>query len=137
MKKLLALLLLFSISSFCFAGNAKIKESYTGMSTYSGGGYLTLVADTQLAPTSSNLVWYAYNIKGYSSIGITGFEVTAGDTPTTISAQAIYSDKTNVNVGAQVITAGTDLTVLHSPWYKFTLDAGAVTRDINFIFNIN
>ena len=136
MRKIIVGLILLS---FCFAGNANIRESLSGASTYDGRDFLCMTATNVPAYTGvtpSALVWYADNIKGYSSIGINGFEATSGNIPTTISAQAVYPNGDSVSVSAQTITSGTNLTVLHSPWYKFTLPAASVTRNISFIFNI-
>ncbi len=139
MKKIIVGLLLLS---FCFAANANIRignldnSNTAGAKIYSGYEFKTMVVTDQSAPTSSALVWYADNFLGYSVMGISGFEVTSGNLPTTISAQAIKPDGTNVSVDAQILTVGTDITEFHSPWYKFTLPADSVTRDISFIFNI-
>jgi len=136
MKKIIVGLILIGL---CFAGNAKIRESLSGAEAYDGYQFETMVATDVPAyagVTPSALVWYADNIMGYSSIGINGFEVSTGTIPTTISAQAVYPDGTNVSVSAQIVTAGTDLTTFHSPWYKFTLPAYSSTRNVSFIFNV-
>lgn len=136
MKKILIGLILIGL---CFGGNAKIRESLTNAQTYDGYQFQTMIATDVPAyagVTPSALVWYADNILGYSSILITGFEVSTGSIPTTISAQAVYPNGDSVSVAAQTITAGTALTTLYSPWYKFTLPADAATRNVSFIFSI-
>ena len=70
------------------------------------------------------------------AIDIYGIEVSSGNVPTTISAQLLFANGTAVSIAAQTITSGTDLTDLRSGFYKFSLPAYSVTRNVTFNFLI-
>ena len=135
-KILTGLLLSILIASVSFGASPGIRDTMDNAKIYKGYEFLTMYVNAEEVATSSALVWYADNILGYSGIGINSFAVSSGNVPTTISAQALAPDRTALAVAAQIITAGTDLTPLYSPWYSFTLPADSVTRDVTFIFNI-
>ena len=138
MKKILVFIILALFVTSSYAGVANIRA--TGNKYRIGNGYQYLLLEAYAVPayagvTPSALTWYADNIAGYGSIDFYGMAVSTGDVPTTISAQALYSDGSNCG-SAQIITSNTDLTDIRSPYYKFTLPAAAVTRNISFQFLI-
>jgi hypothetical protein len=138
MKKILVFIILALFITSSYAGVANIRA--TGSKYRIGSGYQYLLLEAYAVPayagvTPSALTWYADNIAGYSRIGISGIAVSTGSTPTTISAQPLYSDGTNCG-SAVTITAGTDLTAIKSPYYKFTLPAYSSTRNVSFGFII-
>ena len=137
MRKLAVLILMIGL---CFAGSKTgIRETMDNAYVRDGYQFYVMEIRSEAQATTSSvsaLVWYADNIVGYSVIGIDGFEASSGNVPTTISAQAVYADGTDVSVAAQIITAGTDLTDFKSAYYKFTLPAGIVTRNISAFFII-
>lgn len=118
MKKFLVFLVLILGLGFC--ANANIRApGYANTSISDGYEFKYIQFRGQAITTTNGLVFYADNIAGYSSIDFYGAAVSTGAAPTTISAQAI--DAKGYNIGAaQVITSGTDLTDIKSPWYKFT-----------------
>lgn len=132
MKKVLMLVIL----GLALCGNTGIRVGNTGGQVISGYEFYQMEVRGQEAPTSNNLVWYADNILGYSSVGIEGIEVSTGNVPTTINAVAIYSTGQTVSSSSVTITAGTDLTKFLSAFYMFTLPAYVVTRDVTFNFMI-
>lgn len=119
-----------------FAGMAQIRKP-AGTTSVTNEGYQFLQMDVVnlVAPTSSAVTWYADNIAGYSSIDFYGMGVSTGSVPTTISAQPLFGNGTNCG-SAQTITSGTDLTDIRSAYYKFTLPASTVTRNVSFNFVI-
>ena len=136
MRKIIVGLILLS---FCFAGNTNIRRGdldKSASSIYTGREFITMIVSDQLAPTSSALVFYLDNIMGYALIGINSFEASAGSVPTTVSAQAVTPEGVALTVSAQIITAEIDLTQFWSPWYKITIPAATVTRNIGFVINI-
>jgi hypothetical protein len=136
MKNILMTVVLFClVSGSAFAGNPAIKAGNTGGQVASSYESMCMEVRNQSIPAATPLVWYTDNIAGYSSIDFYGMAVSSGNAPTTISAQAIFSN--GASIGAeQIITSGTDLTDIRSPHYKFTLPAFSVTRNVTFNFLI-
>jgi hypothetical protein len=132
MKRIIILLALLGA---CFASNPTIKSNtMTNYRMDSGYEYISMEVAAQ--PTSKNaMTWLASGIAGYSSIDFYGMKVSKGSVPTTISAQAIYQNGVTCSA-VQILTSGTDLTDIRSPYYRFTLPAPAVTRNISFMFLI-
>lgn len=133
MKRIIILLALLGV---CLAGNPTIKS--TTMTNYrmdSGYEYISMEVAAQPAPTKNALTWIANGIAGYSSIDFYGMKVSKGSTPTTIAAQAIYQNGVTCSA-VQILTSGTDLTDIRSPYYRFTLPAASVTRNVTFMFLI-
>jgi hypothetical protein len=133
MKKLLLVGLLIGLS---FAINANVRPGNTAGYLSTGYEYIQLEVKGVTAPTSSALIWYGDGIAGYSSIDFYGMEVSSGNVPTTISAQLLFANGAAVSIAAQTITSGTDLTDLRSGFYKFSLPAYSVTRNVTFNFLI-
>lgn len=135
MKKLLIAIILLSMS-MAATTDGVIKESLTKAITRSGYQFLNMEVRAQTQATANgSIIWYADNIAGYGSIDFYGMSASAGSAPTTISAQAIYPDGTAIGA-AQIITSGTDLTDIRSPFYKFTLPVGTANRTVSFEFLI-
>lgn len=137
MKKILFGIILIGLISAA-PGDPAIRESLTKGYVRIGHDFVNLELKGQTQATANgSLVWYADNIIGYGSVKISGFKVSAGAAPTTISAQAIYADGSAMNLAAQTITAGTALTALWSPYYKFTLPVGTANRVVSANFIIH
>jgi hypothetical protein len=135
MKKLiLAVMLLCLVGVSAFAGSPAIRVGNTGGQTSSAYESLWFEVRGAVHPTA-DIVWYADNIAGYSSIDFYGMAVSSGNTPTTISAQAVYANGSPIG-SEQILTSGTDLTDIRSAYYKFTLPAFSVTRNVSFNFLI-
>lgn len=135
MKKILLVLAIIFLGLSAFAGSPEIYQNYTGGSTTQGWQSLSMEFVNVAAPTTSALVWYGNNIGGYTSIDFYAVGVSAGSAITTISAQAVLSNGTPVTT-AQTITSGTPLTAIKSNFYKFTLPAASVTRNVSMNFVI-
>lgn len=135
MKKILLVLVILFLGLTSFAGTPAIRADYTGARVSSAFDSLWVEFINVAAPTSSAIVFYADNILGYASIDFNVTGVSAGTAVTTISAQAIYSNGNPVTA-SQTITLGTPLTAIKSAFYKFTLPAGAVTRNVSMNFVI-
>jgi len=129
MKKLILIGLMVGL---CFANNAGIRVGNTGGTVQSGYEFFVMEVKGQTIPSTSATTFYLDNIAGYASIDFYGMVVSAGSAVTTINAQPVYSN--GVNLGAaQIITSGTDLTDIRSPWYKITIPRyPAANRKVSF-----
>lgn len=118
-----------------FAGMPTITHTNSSMSVNPSFEAITLEAVNQAMVTSSALTWYGNNIAGYSSFDFYVTGVSSGSAITTLSAQAIYQNGTAVTA-AQTLTSGTPLTLIKSAFYKFSIPADSVTRNVSFNFII-
>ena len=123
------------ILGFCFAGNPNIRVGNSGGKVSTAYESLWLEVKGVVAPTA-DMVIYLDNIAGYSSIDFYGMSVSSGNVPTTMSAQPLYANGDAVSIAAQTLTSGTDLTDIKSAYYKITLPAFSVTRNVSFNFLI-
>ncbi len=131
MKKLLLLLLLIGLAS----ARPSIGENLTEGKSYHGYEYISLEVLGEVVATSSNIVWYAYDIAGMSSIGIEDLDPSAGNS-TTINAIPLYRNGKEMSGESAVITEGTALTAIKSASYKFMYynwNGAPTTVTFNFI----
>jgi hypothetical protein len=132
MKKFIMLLMvLIGVVS----ARPSISETATSGRTGNGYQWLNFEVQGETVTTTNGLVWYAYDIAGFSAIGIEDLEGSAGNV-TTINAMPIYSNGAEMTGEDVTITEGTDLTVFKSPNYKFTFEnnhTGDTTVTFNFL----
>ena len=139
MKKLTSLVLMIGLlvinSSLVFGAGSYISEGLGNCGADNGFEYLNLACQGQEILPTSNISWIGQGMLGYSRMGIDFIEVSSGNV-TTLNVQPIFQNGVNAGV-AQTITAGTDLTVFKSPFYRFTFNNNVtITTNVTFNFNI-
>jgi len=145
MKKLLLGILLIVSASFagreCFSGvytqvGTANPVAVSGYRTIEGYNFLQLTIPGVSVVTSSNIIIYADNIAGYTKLDFYGYEVSTGSVATTMDCQALYSTGQTLNIAAQVLTSGTDITALKSAKYRLKIFDYKTTSNRTVSFNV-
>lgn len=118
------------IIGLCFAVNANIRPGNTGGKVVNGYDFYCLEVNDTVAPTV-DMYCYLDGIAGYSQINFYVTGVSSGTAITTLNAIPLYRDGTQVTA-SQLVTSGTDLTEMRSPYYKLVIPAITTTRNVSF-----
>lgn len=136
MKRIFLILLLLIMSLAIARNNPYINCTFNNTAVYQSPGVLGVEVKGSSLTTENSLIWYAYNIGGYTSFDFYGGASNQGGIPTTLSVQPIYANGETCGA-AYTHTAGTATTAFKSNNLKFILaewPTGDATVSLNFLF---